>query len=103
MIASCARLHMISRRSLSALLVGIVSPMLFVSDPGATLAKPLKVETSGGLVAEIMNFAAERARQQGIDVQVVEFSDWVTPNEARWRMAISNQTVPAHSVSQCSH
>ncbi|WP_414476384.1 MetQ/NlpA family ABC transporter substrate-binding protein [Microvirga sp. M2] len=72
----------ISRRSLSGLLAGIVGLVLLVSDPGAALAKPLKVGTSGGPVADIMNFAAERARQQGIDVQVVEFSDWVTPNEA---------------------
>ncbi|WP_281401799.1 MetQ/NlpA family ABC transporter substrate-binding protein [Microvirga soli] len=56
--------------------------MLQLSNPGAAFAKPLKVGTSGGPVAEIMNFAAERARQQGLDVQVVEFSDWVTPNEA---------------------
>jgi D-methionine transport system substrate-binding protein len=77
-----ARYHMISRRSVSALVAGVIGLMLELSNPGAAFAKPLKVGTSGGPVAEIMNFAAERARQQGVDVQVVEFSDWVTPNEA---------------------
>jgi D-methionine transport system substrate-binding protein len=72
----------ISRRSVSALLASVVGLMLQLSDPSAAMAKPLKVGTSGGPVADIMNFAAERARQQGVDVQVVEFSDWVTPNEA---------------------
>ncbi len=82
MTGSFRRFHMICRRSCGALLAGIVGLMLLVSGPGAATAKPLKVGTSGGPVADIMNFAAERARQQGLDVQVVEFSDWVTPNEA---------------------
>jgi D-methionine transport system substrate-binding protein len=45
-------------------------------------AEPLKVGTSGGPIADILQFAAARAREQGLDVKVVEFSDWVTPNEA---------------------
>jgi D-methionine transport system substrate-binding protein len=45
-------------------------------------AEPLKVGTSGGPIAEIIQFAAARAREQGLDVKIVEFSDWVTPNEA---------------------
>lgn len=45
-------------------------------------AEPLKVGTSGGPMAEIIQFAAGRAKEQGLDVKVVEFSDWVTPNEA---------------------
>jgi D-methionine transport system substrate-binding protein len=45
-------------------------------------AEPLKVGTSGGPIADIIQFAAARAKEQGLDVKVVEFSDWVTPNEA---------------------
>ncbi|MCP1845565.1 D-methionine transport system substrate-binding protein [Bradyrhizobium sp. USDA 4524] len=45
-------------------------------------AERLKVGTSGGPVADILQFAAARAREQGLDVKVIEFSDWVTPNEA---------------------
>ena len=45
-------------------------------------AEPLKVGTSSGPIAEIILFAAARAKEQGLDVKIVEFSDWVTPNEA---------------------
>jgi D-methionine transport system substrate-binding protein len=50
--------------------------------PSATAAEPLKVGTSSGPVADIIQFAAARAKDQALDVKVVEFSDWVTPNEA---------------------
>lgn len=82
MISPFTRYHSISRRRFGALLAGVVGFLFLALDLGAALAKPLKVGTSGGPVADIMNFAAERARQQGVEVQVVEFSDWVTPNEA---------------------
>jgi D-methionine transport system substrate-binding protein len=72
----------ISRRGLSAFFAGAAGLMLLLTSPMAALAKPLKVGTSGGPVADIMNFAAEHAKRQGFDVEVVEFSDWVTPNEA---------------------
>jgi D-methionine transport system substrate-binding protein len=45
-------------------------------------AEQLKVGTSGGPIADIIQFAGARAKEQGLDVKVVEFSDWVTPNEA---------------------
>jgi D-methionine transport system substrate-binding protein len=48
----------------------------------ADAAEPLKVGTSGGPIADIIQFAAARAKEQGLEVKVVEFSDWVTPNEA---------------------
>ncbi len=48
----------------------------------AIAAEPLKVGTSGGPIADIIQFAAARAKEQGLDVKIVEFSDWVTPNEA---------------------
>ncbi len=72
----------LTRRRLGGLLAGAAGLLLLLAQPGDALARPLKVGTSGGPVADIMNFAAERARQQDLDVQVVEFSDWVTPNEA---------------------
>jgi len=63
---------------------GIVAGLAFAlaALSGAAAQTPLKVGTSGGPVAEIMQFAAEHARKQGFPVQVVEFSDWITPNEA---------------------
>jgi D-methionine transport system substrate-binding protein len=45
-------------------------------------AEPLKVGTSSGPIADIIQFAAARAKDQGLDVKIIEFSDWVTPNEA---------------------
>jgi D-methionine transport system substrate-binding protein len=45
-------------------------------------ADALKIGTSGGPIAEVLQFAVARAKAQGLDVKVVEFSDWVTPNEA---------------------
>jgi D-methionine transport system substrate-binding protein len=45
-------------------------------------ADALKVGTSGGPMADILQFAAARAKERGLDVKVIEFSDWVTPNEA---------------------
>lgn len=50
--------------------------------PVANAAEPLKVGTVGGAIAEIMDFAAKRARAAGLDVKVIEFSDWITPNES---------------------
>jgi D-methionine transport system substrate-binding protein len=48
----------------------------------AIAAEPLKVGTSSGPIADIIQFAAARAKEQDLDVKIVEFSDWVTPNEA---------------------
>jgi D-methionine transport system substrate-binding protein len=50
--------------------------------PPAAAAEPLRVGTSSGPIADIIQFAAGRAKEQGLDVKIVEFSDWVTPNEA---------------------
>ena len=44
--------------------------------------KPLRIGTGGGPLAEILNFAVARAKEKGVEVQVVEFTDWITPNEA---------------------
>jgi D-methionine transport system substrate-binding protein len=43
---------------------------------------PLRVGSTPGPLGDIMNFAAAQAKQQGLDVQVIEFTDWITPNEA---------------------
>jgi D-methionine transport system substrate-binding protein len=59
---------------------GVLFASGLTSQAGA--AQPLKVGTSGGPIADIIQFAAARAREQDLDVKIVEFSDWVTPNEA---------------------
>jgi D-methionine transport system substrate-binding protein len=71
------------RRLLSMAVAGL---LLFAAGHGAVspaaAAEPLKVGTSSGPIADIVQFAAARAKEQGLDVKIVEFSDWVTPNEA---------------------
>jgi D-methionine transport system substrate-binding protein len=63
-----------------------MASLLFAAGHGAVslamAAEPLKVGTSSGPIADIIQFAAARAKEQGLEVKIVEFSDWVTPNEA---------------------
>ena len=67
---------------LSMALASVLFVAVFGTMSPVTAAGPLKVGTSSGPIAEIIQFAAARAKEQGLDVKVVEFSDWVTPNEA---------------------
>jgi D-methionine transport system substrate-binding protein len=68
------------RRLLAMATASVLVAGGLTSQAGA--AEPLKVGTSGGPIADIIQFAAARAKEDGLDVKVVEFSDWVTPNEA---------------------
>ncbi len=45
-------------------------------------AGALTVGVTPGALADSIETAAEEARAQGLDVKVVEFSDWTTPNLA---------------------
>jgi D-methionine transport system substrate-binding protein len=44
--------------------------------------EPLKIATSAGPVGQLVSFAASIAKQKGIDVKVVELTDWIVLNEA---------------------
>ena len=46
---------------------------------------PLRVGTSAGPYAEILDYAAKLAKAQGLDVTVIEFTDYTIPNEAMAR------------------
>lgn len=46
--------------------------------PGA----PLRIGVTPGSLADSVQVAAQEARQQGLDVKVIEFTDWTTPNTA---------------------
>ncbi|NNM75245.1 MetQ/NlpA family ABC transporter substrate-binding protein [Enterovirga aerilata] len=63
---------------------GLAATAAFAAVPGLTAPsdKPLKIGTGGGPLAEILNFAVAKAKEKGLEVQVVEFTDWITPNEA---------------------
>ena len=46
------------------------------------VAAPLKIGVTPGSLADSVQVAAKEARQAGLDVQVIEFTDWTTPNTA---------------------
>ncbi len=60
---------------LTALLAGLTVA-------GTVLAAPLKIGVVPGIFADSVEVAVKEARKQGLDVQVIEFSDWATPNIA---------------------
>lgn len=43
---------------------------------------PLRIGVTPGPLADSIEVAAKELRQQGVAVQVIEFTDWTTPNEA---------------------
>lgn len=45
-------------------------------------AAPLKIGVVPGIFADSVAVAAQEAKKQGVDVQVIEFTDWATPNVA---------------------
>jgi D-methionine transport system substrate-binding protein len=51
-----------------------------LASPG--LAAGLKIGVTPGAYADSVAAAAEEAKAQGLEVEVVEFSDWTTPNVA---------------------
>jgi D-methionine transport system substrate-binding protein len=52
--------------------------------PFAAHAKdaPLKIGSPAGPFGDTLGFAIERAHARGLEVQKIEFTDWITPNEA---------------------
>lgn len=48
----------------------------------AVHAAPLRIGVTPGALADSVEVAAAEARKQGLDVKVVEFTDWTTPNVA---------------------
>jgi D-methionine transport system substrate-binding protein len=48
----------------------------------ASAEEPLKIATSAGPVGQLVQFAAGLAKSKGLDVKVIEFTDWVAINEA---------------------
>jgi D-methionine transport system substrate-binding protein len=48
----------------------------------AEAGTPLKVGVSAGPYGDILRFAADLAKKDGIDAQIIEFTDWTLPNEA---------------------
>lgn len=49
---------------------------------GTLAAAPLRVGVTPGSLADSVAVAAAEARQQGLDVELIEFTDWTAPNTA---------------------
>ena len=54
----------------------------FLAVAAAEAAEPLKVGVSAGPYGEILTFAAGLAAKEGIEIKIVEFSDYNTPDAA---------------------
>lgn len=48
----------------------------------ASADQPLKIATSAGPVGQLVSFAAQLAKDKGVDVKVVELTDWIVINES---------------------
>jgi D-methionine transport system substrate-binding protein len=55
--------------------------LLFGFSANARADEPLRIATSAGPVGQLVSFAAKLAKDKGLDVKVVELSDWVAINE----------------------
>ncbi|MBR1218213.1 MetQ/NlpA family ABC transporter substrate-binding protein [Bradyrhizobium sp. U87765 SZCCT0131] len=44
--------------------------------------QPLRLAVSAGPLAQLVEFVATRAKSKGLDIKIIETTDWVTPNEA---------------------
>jgi D-methionine transport system substrate-binding protein len=64
---------------LAALLVALV---FSVTAPASAELEKLKVGATAGPHAEILEFVKEGARELGLEIEIVEFSDYITPNAA---------------------
>ncbi|MGU3537557.1 MetQ/NlpA family ABC transporter substrate-binding protein [Methylobacterium sp. A54F] len=63
-------------------LLGLGTALLALAAVPARADKPLRIGASAGPIGQTLAFAADLARRQGQAVEIVEFTDWVTPNEA---------------------
>lgn len=71
--------HRPTRRAVLAGTLALAAPLL--AGP-VRAAAPLRIGVTPGAYADSVAAAAKEAKAQGLDVEVVEFSDWTTPNVA---------------------
>ena len=60
----------------------LISAAIAVAVLPAVAADKLKIAVVPGAYADSINAAAKDAKAQGIEVEVIEFTDWTTPNTA---------------------
>jgi len=73
-----------SLRFLASLATGLAlsAAALTGSAQTAPTLQTLRIGASAGVHADALHAAVADARKAGLDVKVIEFSDWTTPNEA---------------------
>src|SRR6266702_6285344 len=82
--AKPARRRMARSLRAAAGLVGFAVLGFLISGPmrAAEQEKPLRIGLATSISNQAIEIAAREARAQGIDVQLIEFNDWNTPNRA---------------------
>ena len=77
------------KNKLAAVLAGVLALALLAagcggsdSKAGGTSSKPIKIGATAGPHADVVHAVAEEAKKQGMNVEVVEFSDYITPDKA---------------------
>ncbi len=72
------------RAARRALVAGCIALALFILGliAEAHAQPPLTIAGTPGPMADVLQHAADLAKKQGLDVKVVIFSDWITPNVA---------------------
>lgn len=63
-------------------LATLVLTTVFAIQPALAQEKPLKIGVTAGPRAQIMDVVKQEAAKQGLDIQVIEFTDYVQPNVA---------------------
>lgn len=71
-----------NRRQLVAFFAGLGIIASLVSAPVLAQDKPIKIGATGGPHAEILEVVKKIAAKDGLNIQIVEFSDYVQPNAA---------------------
>ena len=62
-----------------SLILSLCSSLLL---SGMVQAQTLKIGASAGVHADTLAAAVADAKKAGLDVKIIEFTDWTTPNEA---------------------
>lgn len=70
------------RRPILSALGGLLLALSAIPAAQAQDYRPIKIAISSGLSADAVTQAAKEAKDIGLDVEVIEFTDWVVPNEA---------------------
>jgi D-methionine transport system substrate-binding protein len=71
-----------TRRSISKSISIVVASALLLAGSAVQAAQTIRVGINSGLSADAVHQAAKEAKEQGLDVKVIEFTDWITPNAA---------------------